>query len=390
MKIKLIVLFLLILSGHTFSQFDEHYVIILPQGLSQPLLNGYGSSAIFNSAANVGFLNPAALEIFNETSVGLSYQFEPEMEDSWFGFNSKRINNFFPQSAGLILPADKFRLAFSLNQLYNRSLYDQIEVTTVLLPDGTGKYYDLNYKTKIYNYSVTTSYSLTDQSSNSGLSVGLRVGLNNLRDNEKFLYFEMNESIYAYDFSLGAVYAKQTSEKKFYRIGLFYRSDLKFRTKTNYKSDRRELILDPFPGGGNDEYIEFTPYSLDLKADLPAFIRFDLDAGVSDNLRVTGSISYVLWNKSYEGFENQIEFSGSAIYNLNNYFTPSFGFIYSDRNYEEDFAEGNKNLNTYFLTAGGVLRWKNFSLHLTLADSHLLSGDWAKQTIAKIGLDITF
>ena len=48
------------------------------------------------------------------------------------------------------------------------------------------------------------------------------------------------------------------------------------------------------------------------------------------------------------------------------------------------------NLKATFLIAGAVVKFGNVNVNLSLADSHLLSGDWRKETIFKTGVSYLF
>lgn len=85
---------------------------------------------------------------------------------------------------------------------------------------------------------------------------------------------------------------------------------------------------------------------------------------------------------------NQLELSGSSVYGLSDDLNVSLGFFYTDKTFKDDQSDFLDKFTAVFITAG-----LNYALHplkigLAIADSHLLSDEWRKQTIAKIGIDV--
>ncbi|MDA3859943.1 MAG: hypothetical protein PF445_01840 [Melioribacteraceae bacterium] len=228
---RVIIFLLIIFNNNLFSQVAvaaNHTSAFLPQGLSLPLLNGYGNSAIHNDVTNIGSLNPAALENFNNIMFGFSYQYETKIDESWIAdIGSKRINNWIPQSVGLVFPYKDVRFAISMHQKYNRSLlFGPIEITTAEKPDGIGEFIELEYETFIYNYSFSTSYTYKNFLYNSELSFGFRIGLNNLNEYSDLYKSWIDASVYATDISFGAIYSTPKIDNHYFKIGIFYQKKL--------------------------------------------------------------------------------------------------------------------------------------------------------------------
>ena len=75
MKKITVLIFCILLTGKALSQTAEYNVLLIPQGYTLNLLNGYGTSALFNNVSNISSVNPAALEYFNKSVAGFSYEF---------------------------------------------------------------------------------------------------------------------------------------------------------------------------------------------------------------------------------------------------------------------------------------------------------------------------
>ena len=376
---KLVVLTILLNSPMIFPQINSN-VLFTPSGFTQPLLSGYGESAIKNSAANAGSLNPAALGLFDNISTGISYQYETDVDEAW-GINTKdeRILNAVPQSFGLIIPVKNFSAALSMNQLYNGYLNFHIPYTTSEQPDGTGEFFDINRRTKLYSYSFTASYSFFNISNRINISIGARFNYNHLQHRSEEFYYYIDDSFPANNYSVGFILSK-SEENQFINIGLSYNSELRYDEEVDINWKDKPIY---------DYRSDYIVVTRRLFAEIPSSLRLDIYGGKSEKFEFTGSFAYRFWKNIGDNFKNQPEVSGNVIYKANELFSSSIGINYTDRNFE-DFAGFNENFHSVYFTLGGVLKFYGFDLHLVLADNRLFSGDYIKQTIAKAGLNYEF
>ncbi len=382
---KIIISLLLLFSVQLFSQYPVQNVLVLPQGISLPLLNGYGNSAIRNDITNIGSINPASLEIFGNIAFGVSYLFESQITNSWIAdIGSKRINNRVPQSIGLVIPLKNLRFAISLHQKYNRELFSEpIPITTTENPDGNGTFYKLEYQTVLYNYSITTSYSFQNISKNSDFSLGLRIGINQLSQYNNLLWSKIDASIYAINFSIGSTYTLDIRGYNFLRLGIFFESPLEFNETVPTLYNPTPIL----PTQDSTRVISgLATNRTSLTGSFPSTLRFDFEINTTKDTKILGDISNIFWNKIDRNYKNQIEISCSALYKFNKLFTSSLGFIITSRKYKNDFFNMTKNLKGFFLTVGITTKLSNLEIYFSLADSHLFSGDWRKQTIVKLGV----
>ncbi|MBU0475898.1 MAG: hypothetical protein KKF62_17265 [Bacteroidetes bacterium] len=380
---RAIIFLLLMFNYNIFSQkATESPVAFLPHGLSLPLLNGNGNSAINNDVANIGSINPAALENFNNFMFGFSYQYEPKINESWIAdIGSERINNWIPQSAGIVFPYNELRFAISMNQKYNRALLiGPMEITTIENPSGIGEFIKPKDETFIYNYSFTTSYTYNNFLSNSELSFGIRFGFYKLDEYEKIFNSWIDASLYSNDVSVGILYSSPKTDNQYLKLGIFYHSKLQFNEQVEILRDEVQIDnggLFPTP---------IYPTEANLVAKFPSSIQLDIDFTQLNKFQFLASISNSYWSDVADNYKNQIEITSSISYFLSESFSPSFGFAYSEKKLVEDYFGANKKLDVIFLTAGAVLKFNNLSVNLALADSHLFSGDFRKTTIGKISL----
>ncbi len=368
----------------------QNNVSIIPGGLNNPLLNAYGSSGIFNDVANIGSINPAALASIYLPSIGLSYQFDSKLNPAWiYGISSKRVLKALPHSVGFVYPLDYLRLGFAIHQKYNSELLiGPIELTSNELPDGTGEFLEPEYRTKVFTYSLMASYTFPVNSNKSLSTVGIRLNLNSLHEYERLKDTELDASAFATSFTVGAAYRSGKNEDDYFKLGVYYESTLEFLGTGEY-TDRGKSLIYIDTGGSEGQYQIVSPL-VNISANFPPKLQFDLDYSKIPNFKILASVSNVFWNSISGNSKNQIDFSGSVVYSLNAMFTPTLGFIYSNRQYARDGYGLNDNLNALYITAGLVIKYYSYNINLVFADSHLFSGDWRKQTIFKSSVSYGF
>ncbi len=98
----------------------------------------------------------------------------------------------------------------------------------------------------------------------------------------------------------------------------------------------------------------------------------------------------MFWKTETNDLKDQIEFSVSTVYKINEMFTTSIGYYNTNYQYENNYySQLNSELNSFFITAGLRLNIQNYYVDFAIADSHLFSGDFRKQTIGKLAVGIT-
>lgn len=367
----------------------SNVVSFLPQGYGIKLLNSSGTSSIYNDISNLGFMNPASISEFENHSLGFSYQFNTSIDEAWIAdFGTSRVYNFYPQSAGGIVKWDDFTFGLGFGQKYNGTLdMDPIPVTTVQQPDGTGEFFEVKQETMIHSSSITASYSFKEllQTSND-FTLGFRYSLNYLNRYDEIWDITGSATDYSTNIAAGLDYKINFDDQRQLIIGASYESKTDFEAK--YEVDNSTLIMyDPedttntyIPAEQSDSYLLHT---------LPDELRIDLAFDAASDLKLLANLTSIFWETENNFLKDQIEFSMSAVYNINEMFTPSLGFYITDCEYTDYFySRLNEGLNALFITAGLKFNYDNFSADFAIADSHLFSGDYRKQTIGKLSLGI--
>jgi predicted porin len=108
---------------------------------------------------------------------------------------------------------------------------------------------------------------------------------------------------------------------------------------------------------------------------------------LSRRVKTAGGFNYLAWNNpNIDATKNQVESYGSIIYHFFKELNFSAGFFHTncrDRGSSDLLTD---RYNAWYFTAGFLYSLKFVDVDLALADSHLFSGEWRKQTIIKIGL----
>jgi hypothetical protein len=369
-------------------QTNETQALIPAQGYGINLLNSAGNSSIDNDISNLGFMNPAAISNFDlNFGIGVSYQFSSEIEEGYVAeIGVRRINDWMPQSGGAIYKLSDLSLGVAFGQKYNGELFTgPIPITTVTDPDGTGEFWEALIQSRVQSYSAIASYSfreIFDESSS--LQLGFRYSLNHLKHTNIVWDVLVNEGDNASSYSIGLQYLNKLSNSRKLKIGFTYEIEAEF--EKNYKYDSGlNIVYDPDSTGRIPAYI-ISNYI--LVGQIPDRFNIDVSADLSESLKLNTMITGVLWEADNDYIKNQLEFSASGVYRINEMFSPSFGFYYTDKNFDEDFFDINDKMNALFLIGGLKFNYNIFSADLAIADSHLFSGDFRKQTIGKLAISV--
>lgn len=384
---KLVLVLILVYSTITLPQTNETQAIIAPQGFGINLLNSSGNNSIDNDISNLGFMNPAAISNFNNYSLGLSYQLSSEIEEGYIAdIGTSRKNDWMPQSAGAVIKFDGFSFGLGFGQKYNGSLeFDPIPITTSEYPDGTGEFITVEYRTLVQSYSLSASYSFPKVfGESSSLDIGFRYSYNHLKFYEKLWEMTIDESDNIGSYAIGLQYSSQISDSRMLRVGFSYEIEPDFEKVYEYNNGLI-YISDP---DSNDRIPAYINSKYNLVGSVPDKFNLDISADLTESFRLNTMITGVLWEADNDYIKNQLEFSASGIYRINDMFAPSFGFYFTDKNFDENFFDINEKNGALFLIGGLRFNYDIFSADLAIADSHLFSDDFRKQTIGKLAIGV--
>lgn len=386
--LQLIIVHRLETVAQTNTREGPNVISFLPQGYGIKLLNSSGTSSIINEVSNLGFMNPAKISEFENYSLSFSYQLNTSIDEAWIAdFGTSRVYNFYPQSVGGILKWNDFTFGLGFGQKYNGSLdIGEIQVTTIQDPDGTGELITPILEKRIHSYSLSVAYSLNKllETSND-FSLGFRYNLNSFSQYEQIGEVKTEAQEFFHSFNIGLYSSFSLDETRNISLGLYY------ETKSDFSA---EIEFDSGLLAAQDSNITRPPgyYRIEtptLFGEIPDEFRIDLAFDVASYLKLLANLTSVFWETETNFLKDQIEFSASAVYQINEMFTPSLGFYITDCEYTDTFySRLNEGLNALFMTAGLRFNYDNFSADLAIADSHLFSGDFRKQTIGKFAIGV--
>lgn len=383
---KLVLVLALFSSTFLFPQtrVTESNARLFPQGYGIKLLNFAGTSSIINDVSNLGFMNPASISEFENYSLGISYQFNTSIDEAWIAdIGLSRIHNFYPQSFGAIAKWKDFSFGLGFGQKYNESLdVGEIQVTTIQDPDGTGEFIIPVIEKLIHTYSFSASYSFKELlKTTNEFSLGFRYNLNRFHEYDEIGELVGEAEDFFHSFNFGLFSSLSLDEARNIYFGFSYETKSEFKAQFEINS---EIVL-PDPTSP-PTYTQVESY---LIGSTPAELRLDCGIDAISSLKFLLNLTTIFWNDESDDVKDQFEFSTSALYEFNEQFSSSLGFYYSDYKFKETyFSQLNSELNAFFITAGLKFNYNIFSADLAIADSHLFSGDFRKQTIGKLAIGV--
>lgn len=386
---KLVWVFFLVISSNAFAQISNGFnTFLFPQGYGLKLLNSSGNSSIFNDVSNVGFMNPASLSNFKNYAAGFSYQANTSIKEAYAAdFGMKRVYNFYPQSFGAVGMYQGFTFGLGFGQKYNGTKeIGPIQISTVQEPDGTGEFFNIVEENSIQSYSVSTAYSFQEiLESDFNFSFGLKYSLNRFHQYENIWDTEINSTGYYSSFALGLTSKFILDEQRELQIGVSYESANRFKADMEYENSLNPILYDPDPNGNPNNYAVINSTLLYTS---PSELNFDLALDANEELRLFSNLNINFWEKANSNMDTQIAYAFSVCYKANEVLLTSVGFYYTDNRYENNYYDLDGKFYSVFFTGGLKINIDKFNIDFALADSHLLSGDYTKQTIGKLAIGI--
>ncbi len=356
----------------------KNYINVFQQGFVLESLSGYGfSSTAYSPVFNVGSGNPASISVFNQFSAGFSHQVNTKIKSFGIpGASIQRVNNLIPQSVGLVYPMQNFRFGAGYSQKYSAEIrLEDIPVTTVQNPDGTGEYYTAIFENAIHSISTLGSYQLNNLLSQADqLSIGVQLNMNLLRNRESIwrTKAELKDEAVNWKFGLGYTYHHQSIEKL--QFGIAYESKINF---SGYYEYNRTLSIPPNAT---------EPVQIPSTLTYPANMKFRFLFEPTSKVGIYNDFIYNFWDDIHPNNKNKLDLSGGIILDASDLISISLGY-YKLESYANDINGNAINTNdAVYISAGLILGYKLLDIHLVVADSHLFSEFRRKQTIGKVGV----
>jgi len=388
---KTIYLLLILLTSLTFGQTFKRtgtasYGAILPQGIRWQALNSNGYSHNFpTSLSQISGSNPAALNNFDTLAFGISYQYDTRIDTAFLSdIAYEHSYPLLPQSIAFVYPIDDvFTLGFSAAQKFNSIMdFGEIAETTPEQPLGTGETFSPRYQTNIYSISAILAFDMSETLS--GLSTAFRFNYDNFWFSNKILNTNAEATGSAASFALGLSYKTETEMGQVELAG-FFEYGIDISTFSQYSgSDLQRTVQSDTTGTRGEQFYALSPPKFEVIALLPN--RWHLGANLNNEFgRFLIDLAYIDW-ASTGAFKNNLEFSFSYGRQMSENFYLSFGLFNTNRKYESESLTSWNNFDATFFTFGVQTTFNGLDIDLSIADSHLSSDKWRKQTITKIAV----
>lgn len=352
-------------------------LILVPQGYVFD--SGLGFSNLTTSTNwNIAAANPAALADFQQLSAGFSIQYATRIDDILgLDIAYERANPYVPQSFGLARPCGRFGFGLGFRQKYNHSLdVGELPIRNINNPQGTGQTYHPIIEHYIYSGSALISYSLTRfMNPDHALAVGVQFDLDFLRNYQKILDLSAIAADRAIAWKAGIRYRFL----ELLKLGVTFEKGSHFEGATELQG--RELLQPPDSG-----FVSF-PAEYPFTADIPDRLGFGLWLRLSEKFSLANDFSYVYWEQIYSKMKNQFDISGNLYFSASPKLKLSAGFFSTRRELRD--SDNPRNKEAFFISLALLASMGRFGIETVLADSHWLSSDARKQTLARLGLGVS-
>jgi len=368
----------------------------LTQGFVLESLSGLGfPGSNITTISNISSCNPASLYDFETLSLGLSYQFDSELYPAWIaGIGHKRVNNYLPQSAGIVFPMNALRFGLGFSQRYNSILdFGEMPIITEEQPEGTGETVSACKTTSIKAYSVLVSYSFQNVLfRNDNIHLGLQYNLNRLDFTQSIWHISLSAKGFSCNLSTGVRYDFRHDFLPDAKIGVYFEKGAEFRETGKIQGEDLKIVYDVDKQENNQTIVSsINNNSFPVVAILPDKLHFGFLVQPLSPLKLTFDLTKIFWNQVQDNNENHIDISGSVIFQPFKTITTSIGFYSTDRKCDDEtnsYLNINGKLKAFFITGGVIVHFNHFDIDLSYANSNSNSGSWRKQTIFKFGIGL--
>jgi len=340
-------------------------VLYLPQGYVFESLSSTGFyNAVNSHVANLGGGNPAALTDYRKLALGVAYQLETSPQPGWMSFEQSRVQNLYPQAAGLVVPFRAFRFGGGFSQRYNSLLdFGKLPETTPEQPDGTGNYIKSSKSEVLCCYSAIVTYSFQDcLAPGNMLSIGLTGGLNHLNLIENIGELRLHENFLTLSWTFGIHY--NDGNKVF--IGLTYLRAPEFDDSFIYEGER-----------------------IRVKDKMPDKLHFGIGYRPHPAVNIAVDLVNVYWHQRTRASNpqtNYADIAGNLQVKLTQRLALTGGFLASGCRLSSYLTPFDNNIYGLYLLGGMNWRLRHFDLDLVYGDSTENSGAWRQQKIGKVAI----
>ncbi len=354
---------------------------ILPQAVRWQALSSNGFTYNFpTTLSQISGSNPAALNGFDTLALGLSYQFDSDLNEAYFA-KIGYVDNYLymPQSIALAYPYnDLFTFGVSAAQKYNGGLdLGKTPITTITKPEGTGEFFSPDIRTHIISLSAIIAIDL--EKSLPGLSFALRYNFDRFSYEDKIMDLESNASGSSSSFAAGLAYQINAGFSTIEVAGFYEQgANLAGTLQSNYST---RIAIDSTRG---TQYYGAPLSPTKAGAVLPN--RWHVGLKASPDI---GQFMFEYSSIDWEGtgnFRESTEISASYTHYFSDRLSLSLGGYSTEKKLGPELPKSWDKFSATFLTFGVQTKFRGLDVDLALADSHLSGDSWREQTIFKIAV----
>jgi len=379
----LIFSFLTVHAGDLQRSSVETDIFLLYQGYTINAYNAIGfSDAIHSTISDLPDANPASLSEYNKPGIGMSMEYQTKIDralDPSSDIGHKRANQYIPQSFAVIYPFKSFQVGLGFYQKYSGEIiFDPIPVITVQNPQGTGEFFEPEFKRYIYSGDIMVSKKFDHVfSAGHQISAGAQLNLDSFKGKEKLSTLEATYSDEAFSWKLGIRYSYQNlfSTAVIFDKGSSFTGNIELN---------QEILI-------QDTSSNFQPIQMEykFKSTTPDRLILGYQLQGIPWLWITGSLNLVYWHQVYGNLDNHLDYSLGFIIKRKEKYSYSIGYYNNDVEREESYYISATNYEANFLSAGFRAKFDSMALYVNIMDSHL-STNVRKQTIGKLGIEYIF
>lgn len=352
-------------------------VLFSSHGFTSIYLNANGYNPVFSSfSGNPATSNPAGFSSDDKIHIWGKWAKNTEIKDAWFGYGYRQLKPEVPSGLGVSIPFYGFTFTAGYSRPLNYTLYSEnIPHEFSTIPGATYDTYS-DARLEIYSVSVSGNLALPGSEVNN-LAFGLTLKYGTVTaKNEIFSQSYGNADDNALSFAFGALYSLKPDFAEKVRLGFFA------ETKEHY-SGGKDVGNNNFPSiSGTTRFV----------SDIPTRIHAGAEITYQSGIQSLVQASLRLNEKSGFLSKNQIELATSVFYPVTQSVSVSGGLLWDSWLIKKNsvFSVKNSDVRSVFLTTGVHAGFQGFLFDLALADNHLLSGKYRKQTVLTAGIGCEF
>lgn len=370
------------------SKSQLHPFLFSSHGFNSIYLDPSGYNPVFSTfSGNPANSNPAGFSDDKKIHIWGKWAKNSEIKNAWFGFGYRQLKPEIPSGIGVSVPILGLSVTAGFTRSLNYTLYSEdISRTSPDDPYGSGisfDYYD-DAQLDIFSLSFSGKMNLPGKDGND-LAFGLTLKNGLLKVKSTIDRNVMETDSRTISFSFGAICTLQPEFAEKLKVGFSFESEENYSGTSKY-----EDLSFGAPAG---TYAPIIKDPIKFEANLPTRVHVGTEITYHSGIQALFQGSLLM--RQTTGFlaKNQTELSGSVVFPVFDSVKISGGLLYDFwlKNEKESGSVVNEtDFQSVFLTTGVHAGFWGVLIDISLADNHLFSGKYRKQTILTAGIGYEF